>query len=144
MTQTLEQKRAKYALGLVNHQKNKKDKKAGEDYGRHVKKFPAMVLNNGLGQTLAFLLADNGKAKEKGKEKIVKPSKELYNDIQKWLCGNVDSEYPCRVYSGGDLIESLMNGDRSDYVHAQEEVLSFFKWMRKFAEAYLGGDNERE
>ncbi len=45
MSQTLEQKRTVFALAAIEKAKEKK----GEDYGRHVRKLPAMILNNGLG-----------------------------------------------------------------------------------------------
>lgn len=124
MSQTLEQKRAKYALQIVMKQK---DTGNAEGYGRHVRKLPAMILNNGLGQALAFLLAD-------GKE----PSKKLYEDMQEWLRGESKADRPRRIYAGSEeLIKLLMAGDRSQYLQAQDETLKLLTWMKKFADAYL-------
>lgn len=123
MSQTLEQKRATFALAAIEKAKAK----GGEDYGRHVRKLPAMILNNGLGQALAFLLAD-------GKE----PSKKLYEDMQEWLRGENTVDRPRRIYAGSDeLIKLLMAGDRSKYLQSQDETLKLFVWMTKFADAYL-------
>jgi CRISPR-associated protein Cmr5 len=127
MRQTLEQKRAKYAMDAVNKQKEGEDP---ESYGRHVRRMPAMILNNGLGQALAFLLAD---AEGEGKT----PSMKLYKDIETWLCGSESDDYPRRIYGNGDLIQLLMQRSRHLYIHAQNETLSLLRWMTKFADAYL-------
>ena len=125
MSHTLEQKRATFALAAIEREKAKPNGR--EDYGRHVKKLPAMILNNGLGQALAFLLAD-------GKE----PSKELYKDVQEWLQGESDADHPRRIYAGsGELIKLLMGGNRSQYLQAQDETLKLLVWMKQFADAYL-------
>ena len=123
MSQTLEQKRTVFALAAIEKAKEKK----GEDYGRHVRKLPAMILNNGLGQALAFLLAD-----AEGKEQ--KASWQLYNDLQSWLC---KEENPRCIYKNSELIKSLMDNDRSKYLQAQDEALKLLVWMKKFADAYL-------
>ena len=127
MSQTLEQKRAKYALDVIAKAKERDREKNGESYGRYVRKLPAMILNNGLGQALAFLLADDEGKKQKA-------SYHLYNDLNKWLC---DEDNPRCVYKNGKLIESLMTGDRSQYLQAQDETLKLLVWMKKFADAYL-------
>lgn len=131
MNRTLEQQRAKYALKAVNSQK---DRKEAAEYGRHIRRLPAMILNNGLGQALAFLLAD-----DEGKNK---PSGEVYKNLAEWTCGAADAEHPRRIYAGNDLIKELMGGDREAYIIAQQETLRLLTWMKKFADAYLpkGGD----
>jgi len=135
MSQALEQKRAKYALDAVTKAKENDGEKKGEGYGRHVRKLPAMILNNGLGQALAFLLADAEGKKEKA-------SWRLYEDLQTWLYGADDEDKPRRVYPAQDglqspLIDSLMSNDRSQYLQAQDEALKLLVWMKKFADAYL-------
>jgi CRISPR-associated protein Cmr5 len=124
MSHTLEQKRAKYALDEVIKFTGDKEKK--EKYSTLVRRLPAMILNNGLGQALAFLLAD-----DKGEQK--EPSWQLYSQLQEWLC---DKNHPPQIYSG-KLIDSLMAGDRFQYIRAQQEVLTLLTWMTKFANAYL-------
>ncbi len=113
MRQTLEQKRANFALKKINLQPT------NEEYGQYIKKLPAMIINNGLGQAMAFLLA-----KVKDKDKNNSPSWILYSDLQEWI--DTDS-----------LINFLMENDRSKYIHAQEEILKLLSWMSKFADAYI-------
>jgi CRISPR-associated protein Cmr6 len=124
MNRTLEQHRAKFALDTINKEKSNADNAAA--YGRNVKRLPAMILNNGLGQAMAFLLADDKT-----------PSKVFYKDMQTWLCGVCDDTHPRRVYLNADLIKELMDGDRSSYIQAQQEALRLLTWMKKVADAYL-------
>jgi len=158
MSRTLEQKRAKYALldvimpvkEIHDELKSKKgmNKEAEnnfKDYDKFVKKYatfirrtPTMILNNGLGQALAFLLSKQNKESA---------AKDFYEQLQKWLCGNKDDgnkheTYPARVYTTGepDLIYQLMAGTRQEYMRAQTEALALFDWMKKFADAYLPED----
>lgn len=129
MSRTLEQNRAIYAMTFVTTYVGDKDSKA--KMKTHIQKTPIRILQNGLGQALAFLQADNeGKTKESGK---------LYAMLQEWLCGIVDDNHPCRIYQNGTphLIGQLMAGSRDDYMRTQEEAIALFTWLKKFADAYL-------
>jgi CRISPR-associated protein Cmr5 len=125
MSRTFEQDRAKFALEAVTKIDKEKDK-----YETLIKQLPAMVLNNGLGQTMAYLLAkDGGEHKE--------PSWHLYSCLEKWIAGQ-------GIFPAGDLIGSLMRSDRNKYMHAQHEILKLLTWMVKFADAYLKGPEAGE
>jgi CRISPR-associated protein Cmr5 len=121
MRQTLEQERAKFALEKV---RNWADRQGADTYARHIRKLPAMVRNHGLGQALAFLLADDA-----GEEK---PSGTLYKDLGEWLINR-------RIYAGDSdkLMDQLVSCSRDNYTRAQEETLAFLNWMTKFADAFL-------
>lgn len=123
---TLDQRRATYALATVQKHRNAA---AAARYATLARGIATMVLQNGLGQALAYLLAD-----AEGKPS---PALELYNELQAWLCGPVDAEHPERVYSRADLIAELMAGSRADYQRAQRHALNLLAWMRKFVDAYL-------
>ena len=133
MSRTIDQKRASFAMAFVRSH-------IGKEYQdkllTHILKAPVQTLQNGLGQMLAFLLADN----EGKKNKEIKPSGRLYKQIEKWLCGTDQPDiHPCRVYTDGspDLIQQVMDGTREDYIHAQREALALLGWTKKFAEAWL-------
>ncbi len=136
MNRTLEQERATYALNSVqqNAKRYAENKQKRDKLATQIQKTPIRILQNGLGQTLAFLLADNeGKTNSKRE-----PSGYLYDHLQEWLCGNSDPTHPCRVYTNtGDLISQLVNGSRDEYLRAQEETLMLFNWLKKFSDAYL-------
>lgn len=131
MSRTVEQHRAKYALGRIQHVQGFTENDDKAKFATLVRKLPTMILNNGLGQALAFLLADN-----EGKDK---PSGGLYKYIESWLSGPPDQDHPVRVYRTGNpsLIDQLMAGNRTQYLQAQQEALALLVWMKKFADAYL-------
>jgi len=120
VSQTLEQNRAAYALSAINGFRGDEEEK----YSTLIKRLPAMVINNGLGQALAYLLADDENKQEK-------PSWHLYKCLETWIIKEQ------KIYSDGDLIKLLMRGDRNKYMHAQAETLNLLTWMTKFADAYL-------
>lgn len=123
----LSQKRATYALGRVQE--------AGKDhkYARLCRDLPAMLLQNGLGQSLAFLLSKGGGMSDEGDEKA---AQRLYADISGWLIRER------RHYAGDDLIEAVIRGDRRDYVAAHEEALEMSGWLKQFADALIGREEQ--
>ncbi len=143
MKRTLEQKRARQSLQFIKSMaadadatatRPKIDKKFRTKLNTLVQKAPVQILQNGMGQMLAFLLADNG-GKNGSKQEA---SGVLYEHLEQWLCDSPDQEYPCRVYPGTNgLIEQLTAGDRQTYIHAQNETLALFIWLKKFAAAWL-------
>ncbi|MBI3635414.1 MAG: type III-B CRISPR module-associated protein Cmr5 [Candidatus Rokubacteria bacterium] len=133
MSRTVSQRRAEFALEFVNSYLANARPTDVDKMSTHINKTPIRILQNGLGQALAFLLADaEGKAT---------PAQRLYDEMQKWLCGQRDRDlFPCRVYSDGPtshLMRQLVEGDRAKYLAAQEEALRLFTWLKKFADAYL-------
>jgi CRISPR type III-B/RAMP module-associated protein Cmr5 len=134
MSRTIDQKRAAFALAFV-HEHKEQDYK--EKLLTHILKAPAQILQNSLGQMLAFLLADN---EGNWSDQKIKPSGILYKRIEQWLCGaDVSDSHPCRVYIGDtpDLIRQIVDGSRQDYIRAQRETLALLGWTKKFAEAWL-------
>lgn len=113
----LSQERAAYAIECVRG--------VGEDhdYARLCRSLPVMLLQNGLGQSLAFLRSKDGDA-----------HKALYKDISEWLIGKR------RIYAGGGLIEAVMEGGRDEYMEAQEEALELSGWLKRFADALIERD----
>lgn len=128
--QTLDQQRAAFAWDKVNALGG-----GLGDYLSLVRQLPAMVQTNGLGQTLAFLLIQDG-AKYR-----------LYEHLQDWLCA--DSPHPVYLApkpapgqtQGQDLrlIRKLTTGDSLKLRHATLEVQALALWLKRFAEALDGG-----
>jgi CRISPR type III-B/RAMP module-associated protein Cmr5 len=129
MSRTLEQRRAAFALEFIDAQKQQLGDEAKVKLNTHIHKSPSLILQCGLGQALAFLLAD-----AEGK---LTPSKILYNTLQDWLCGARNDDLPMRVYTSAELIDALVRGSRSEYFRAQEESLMLLNWLKKFADAKL-------
>ena len=138
MSRTLEQERARHALDFIEQERDRSPAER-KKMATHVHKTPIRILNHGLGQALAFLLADNGLQQQR------QPAGRLYDHLQAWLCGPRDEGHPLRAYTGGeaDLLRCLIQGTRQQYLLAQEESLRLFTWLCKFSDAYLGkGETE--
>jgi len=110
--QTVEQERAAYALACIRQVKGTR---AAGEYRREVMGLPAMVLVNGLGQTLAFL---------KAKKKLV-ASEPLSQGVR------------VRLGFQGDLLDEVTRMDVATYRLAQLEALAVLGWLKRFAEAEL-------
>jgi CRISPR-associated protein Cmr5 len=120
---TLEQKRASFAWDrVVAIREGNKD---AAKIAMHIQRLPAMVLANGLGETLAFLLQKSGNKSG--------PEYDVYDILAEWI---VDER---KLYEGprNQLLERLIAGDRFLYQQAQEEVWALLVWLKKFAAAYL-------
>lgn len=115
----LDLQRAEHALAAIDALKDK-------DYGHYVsyvKGLPATILQNGLGQALAGLLA-------KGDV----PHKTLHDHLQAWLCRG-DEDAP---YCGKEkVVNAITQGTEDAYLHAHAEALAYLIWLKKFAVAFL-------
>lgn len=110
--QTLEQQRAAYAWEQVQN--------CEIDYTNLAKGAPALIMANGLMQSLAFY-------EFKGK----KHHKKLNKHILGWLCKQklVESE------KFKDAMECLYDTSPAEYRRATQEALELLKWVRQFAPA---------
>jgi CRISPR-associated protein Cmr5 len=94
-----------------------------------VKKFPQMVLTNGLGQALAFVKS--------------KSSKGAYSVIYSQLTDYFRSPHSfLNMPENCELVEWIISLDSATYRHATEETLALFKWLRRFAEGMIQTTNE--
>ncbi|MGI6363391.1 MAG: type III-B CRISPR module-associated protein Cmr5 [Bacillota bacterium] len=136
MIHSLEQDRAKYALRRVENYTTESELWRAS-YLRQVKRLSAMILTCGLGQSTAYLIAQSV-AKEGKEQEEKKAVKQLYKDIETWLCCESHG-----IYSDGerdkDLMHEITNGDMEKYMNTQAEVLSLLVWLKKMAVAYLSG-----
>ena len=130
MSRTLEQERAADALSKVRLLRKEMDHDRADKFASYVERLPASILNNGLGQALATLLAQ---AKGESED----PHYRLYEFIQDWLCRD-EAQAPYRL--AGDLMEAITGNSRLAYLRALAETLSWLNWMKKFAVAYLKKD----
>ena len=116
----IEQERAKAAWEDVGPVKSEKYKK---EYGQLARSAAADIQVNGLGQVLAFWRA-------KGRPE----HKALYKDVDEWVRSRLGITQP------GDLLQWIMQRATTDeYRRATAEALAFLTWLKRFAEAELGG-----
>lgn len=123
--QSIQQQRARFALGRVQNAASHLDTKHQAKYQSYASALPAMIHINGLGQAAAFY-------KSKGDT-----HKLIYDLLSEWL---TDKKYN-QVYAGkGDLIEAITTQDMHKYRLAQAEAQALMDWVKKFAKAYMAGD----
>jgi len=126
MQQTEEQRRASFAWKKVSDVPDK------DKYKSIVQKFPSMVMNNGLGQALAFLLA-KGTDKTGTKVDESKEHGQLYQHLEIWLCE--EKKIVPKGEGSFGLISGLVKQDSTRYRHATMEALALVAWLKRFAEA---------
>lgn len=117
---TMAQKRAEYALDKVL--KIKSEKKEFKSFSAGA---PAMILQNGFGQSLAFWLA-------KGKDKHI----ELFGMVTEWLKKN-DKKYFGACNLPKDYLQKISEMEQADYLRNQNETLALLEWVKRYANADL-------
>jgi CRISPR-associated protein Cmr5 len=111
---TLDQIRAEYASGQVQN--------PSKEYRNLAKSLPALVMSNGLMQTLAFL-------KGKGKDE----HQRLLNDILSWLVHPPFGVLPPKAGEFGQAMAELAGRSSMEYQRATEETLAILRWIRHLA-----------
>lgn len=114
---TIEQERALFAYNEIDEV----ERSGNKDYKSLVRGFASMILQNGLGQALAFLRA-KGKSNQSDHHNI------LYRHINEWLK---------KDESNFDILNKIVNGQNEIYRLYTKETLAFLVWLKKFAEAEL-------
>jgi len=115
---TREQESAEFAWRKVQGQ--------NRDYRNLVKSAPAMVMSNGLMQTLAFL-------KSKGKDKGIDHHTMVLNHIIGWL-------HEKKILKGNNFssaMTDLYGMSSFEYQRATDEALAILRWMRHLADAVI-------
>lgn len=134
----LEQGRANFAYKCAEVAKACKIDKRSKEYKSYVKKIPMLIKTNGLGATFAFV-------KSKSKEDIEKSGyayKLIYDHTGQWL--RKDDKNLWGLNESDDLVEMIIKLDSPQYRATTNEVLSFFKWLSRFADGLIEGEAENE
>jgi CRISPR-associated protein Cmr5 len=139
----LPQRRAGFALKLIQDYALKASEPEKAAYAKYIKSLPAAIIMNGLGQALATELAQGGKDKDKGQGgNAPKAHGQIYRHVECWLCGD-DPEVPFSGRCKGQLLtapvlmQCLCESDQNTYLLAQAEAMAFIEWLKKFANAFL-------
>lgn len=107
-------------------------------YRSYVTKLPQMILSNGLGQTIAFVFS-KAKITPEESEKDLRPDdnpyKVIYKQLSLYLRSNSTSRI--RMPEGKELIEWIVELDSKSYIYLSNEVISLFKWMKRFVEGMI-------
>jgi CRISPR-associated protein Cmr5 len=116
MSRSLDQQRAAYAWSCV-------EANCSRDYANLAKGAPALVMSNGLMQTLAFY-------QSKGAE---------HQRLARHLCGWLEQRGLARSAAFRDVMKGLHGEGSAHYLRATEETLEILRWIRQFAAAVQKG-----
>jgi len=129
MPQTMDQKRAEYAWERVQEAAQNR---IIDDYTREAKGAPALIMNSGLMQCLAFLCA-----KDKPQHLA------LLRHLCRWLGRNLGgtplargNSFPLeQVADFATVMAALYTAPSFVYLRATDETLALLRWIRQFADA---------
>lgn len=123
--QTKQQQRASYALECLTKDSSEVDK----ELATFIVGMPNMILSNGIGQTMAFLLA-------KKKDKMGK----VFDILKKWL----QNEMPVFKDATDNLsfLKKFNSISQSEYLKAQQECLRLVEWLKRYARAFQAEDKK--
>ena len=115
--ETLEQKRARDAW--------RKCEEYGSDHVNLAKSLPALIMNSGLMQVMAFL-HEKGGTHEK-----------LASHLRDWL----HVQFPDHLQPDfTEFMESLLKSESHEYQAVTTEAFAWLKWLRQMAAARQKGD----
>jgi len=118
MAQTMEQKRAADAWVCCQG--------CSSEYQNTAKGLPALIMNSGLMQVLAFLHEKGGKTSQIH-------CKVLGDQLRTWLCQRFPNELPKAEF--GDFMQALLKVEPRTFQHITTEAFSWLRWIRQMAPA---------
>ena len=125
----IESGRAEFALKAVTSVVKEENDKTKKEYRSYVRSFPSLVLSNGLAAAVAF-------AREKGSTN--KTYMLIYCNISEWLASNKNL---IDFTEKTNLDEYICSLDSDSYRIVSNEVLSLFKWLKRFASGQIAGES---
>lgn len=117
MSRTLAQERSAFALAEVLKIQNNQT-----EFKSLVEGLPAMILQNGFGQALSFLLA-----KKKDYHLAV------FDSIANWLKDRAILPTTDR----GQVMREISTMGQQQYLQAQREAMFFLEWVKRYAKAFF-------
>jgi len=115
-----------------------------DKYKSYIKKISSMILSNGLGQTLAFVISKRQKSKKKDGQELRPGSQEnpknAYDLIYQQLTEYMKSQHTSTIQmpqDKDDLTEWVISCDSSIYRYITQEILAFLNWLKRFAEGMI-------
>ncbi|MEJ5300471.1 MAG: type III-B CRISPR module-associated protein Cmr5 [Thermodesulforhabdaceae bacterium] len=105
-----------------------------KEFSSFVAGLPAMILQNGLGHTLCFLLA---KAANQGDNKYKKDDKHwlAFEALAEWLKERGMLSFD--INKPADLIEEITKKGVLEVIAIQEEALRFLEWFKVVSKVFV-------
>ncbi len=123
MSQTLEQKRARDTWNKCQGCDN--------DYKNLAKGLPALIMNSGLMQVMAYL-------HEKGSKSKQAYCRTLAEHLRDWLHQRFPEQIPDKEFA--PFMQALMEAKPHDFQQITTEAFAWLRWLRQMAPAVYAGD----
>lgn len=117
---TLEQERAQHAWECC--------KDYQDAHVKFAKGLPALIINSGLMQVLAF-------CHEKGQKASGRHCEDVAGHLRSWLRQRFSSQIKSASFE--DFMQALLKAEPSDYQAITAEAMAWLKWLRQLAPARL-------
>ncbi len=109
-------------------------KEKAKEYRSLIEKLTTMLLTNGLGQTIAFI---------KAKAEIKNGNKNAYmiilEQIDEYFKAN---EIVGTIKKGNEnLVKWIITKDTTEYKLIAQEIVSLFKWLKRFAQGLIARED---
>jgi len=107
-----------------------KAQRCSDEYVKLAKGLPALIMNSGLMQVLAFL-------EEKGSKESQRHCRDLAQHLRGWLQQRFARVIADPEFSG--FMEALMQAEPRTYQAITAEAFAWLRWMRQMAPAARAG-----
>lgn len=125
--ENMQQERAKFAIEQL--EKISINQVIDKDTATFIVGMPNMILSNGIGQTMAFLLAKNDKEKK------------VYKILKNWICKKY-ANLGFTDKSDMDFIKTFCTLKQDKYLEIQRECLRLCEWLKRYARAFQEEDKQ--
>lgn len=122
--QTLQQKRAAFALEEISKIAEKNNGKISAELASFIVGMPTMILANGIGQTFAFLLS-----KDKEKQQTT------FDIMKKWIIQK-KSDIFSQELDNMQFLQTFNSISQHQYLEIQHEELRLLEWLKRYARAF--------
>ena len=127
--ENIQQERAKFAIEQL--EKISSNQVIDKDTATYIVGTPNMILSNGIGQTLAFLLAKTDKEKK------------VYRILKNWICKKY-ANLGFTDKSDMDFIKTFCTLKQDKYLEIQRECLRLCEWLKRYARAFQEEDKDKQ
>ena len=127
--ENIQQERAKFAIEQL--EKISRNQVIDKDTATFIVGMPNMILSNGIGQTMAFLLAKNDKEKK------------VYKILKNWICKKY-ANLGFTDKSDMDFIKTFCTLKQDKYLEIQRECLRLCEWLKRYARAFQEEDKDKQ
>ena len=127
--ENIQQERAKFAIEQL--EKISSNQVIDKDIATFIVGMPNMILSNGIGQTMAFLLAKTDKEKK------------VYRILKNWICKKY-ANLGFTDKSDMDFIKTFCTLKQDKYLEIQRESLRLCEWLKRYARAFQEEDKDKQ